>query len=163
MIDPTTSSTSSTTTMVVEGGTAVLFTFLLNSLNAMIPYLIVAFIMIDVDLYFGIEAAKYRKERVRFSSAARRTISKMFEYICWVILSATLSTAFGAVWLQYVVLGIVMGNELSSIVANYFEAHGKHIKGFNIFKIISDKSGVDLSDVKIEDDKSKTEENEKGN
>lgn len=112
--------------------------------------------VIDADLYFGIEAAKYRKEKVKFSSAARRTLSKVFEYLCWVILSATLATAFEATWLQYVVLGVVMGNELSSIVANYFEAHGKHIKGLNIFKIISDKSGVDLQDVTIEDDKSKT-------
>ena len=144
---------SSNTTMVIEGGTAVLFTFVANTINAMIPYLVVAFIIIDVDLYFGIEAAKHRKEKVRFSSAARRTISKMFEYICWVILSATLSTAFEATWLQYVVLGVVMGNELSSIVSNYFEAHGKRIKGFNIFKILSEKSGLDLNNVTIDEDK----------
>ena len=63
-----------------------------------------------------------------------------------------------------VVLGVVMGNELSSIVSNYFEAHGKHINGLNIFKIISDKAGVDLQDVTIENDKdSKTTENEKDN
>lgn len=137
--------------LLLEGGvatTAVIF--LQEAVTNMIPFLIIAVILIFVDLYFGIKAAKKREEQVRPSRALRRTVGKMVEYVCWVILASSLSVAFGTQIIEWAVLGIVMGNELLSILTNYFEIHGYKIKGLNIFKIVGDKTGIDTSDVTIE-------------
>ena len=74
----------------------------------------------------------------------------MVEYVCWVILASSLSVAFGTQVIEWVVLGIVMGNELLSVLTNYFEIHGYKLKGLNIFKIVGDKTGIDTSDVTLE-------------
>ena len=44
-----------------------------------------------------------------------------------------------------------MGNEVISVTSNWFEVHGKTIKGLNIWKIVGDKANIDLSDVTVED------------
>ena len=67
-----------------------------------------------------------------------------------VILASSLSVAFGTVIIEWVVLGVVMGNELLSVLTNFFELHGYKIKGLNIFKIVGEKAGIDTSDVTIE-------------
>lgn len=124
--------------------------FLQKAVLDMIPYLIIAFFLILVDLYFGIKAARKRGELIRASGAFRRTMGKTMEYICWVILASSLSVAFDTRIIEWVVLGIVMGNEVLSILTNYFEVHGYKLKGLNIFKIVSDKTGVDLGDATLE-------------
>lgn len=137
--------------LLLEGGvatTAVIF--LQEAVTNMIPFLIIAVILIFVDLYFGIKAAKKRGETIRPSRALRRTVGKAVEYVCWVILASSLSVAFSTQIIEWAVLGIVMGNELLSILTNYFEIHGYKIKGLNIFKIVGDKTGIDTSDVTIE-------------
>ena len=148
---------TNTASVVVQGGvsTAAIL-FLKTSLMDMIPYLIVAAVLIAVDLYFGIKAAKKRGETIRFSSAIRRTVGKMFEYVCWVMLSASLAIAFDFKAIEWIVLGIVMGNELMSIAGNYFFLHGYRIEGLDFLKIIGKKTGIDTSEisvVKIEDSK----------
>lgn len=145
--------------ILVEGGvatTAVIF--LQQSVLNMIPFLFIAFILIFVDLIFGIKAAKKRKEKIRPSRALRRTVGKTVEYVCWVILSSTLSVAFNTPIIEWVILGIIMGNEVLSIITNYFELHGYKLKGLNIFKIVGEKAGIDTSDVTLE----KIDENEDG-
>ena len=137
--------------VLLEGGiatTAVIF--LQEAILNMIPFLFIAIILIVVDLYFGIKAARKRGESIRPSRALRRTVGKAVEYVCWVILASTLSVAFGTQVIEWAVLGIVMGNELLSIITNYFELHGYKIQGLNIFKIVGDKTGIDTSDVVIE-------------
>ena len=137
--------------VLLEGGlatTAVIF--LQEAILNMIPFLFIAIILIVVDLYFGIKAARKRGESIRPSRALRRTVGKAVEYVCWVILASTLSGAFGTQVIEWAVLGIVMGNELLSIITNYFELHGYKIQGLNIFKIVGDKTGIDTSDVVIE-------------
>lgn len=149
--------------ILLQGGvatTAVIF--LQEAVTNMIPYLIIAVILIIVDLYFGIKAAKKRGESIRPSRALRRTVGKAVEYVCWVILSSTLSIAFGTQLIEWVVLGIVMGNELLSIITNYFEIHGYKIQGLNIFKIVGDKAGIDTSEVTMEKVDEKPPRNEKG-
>ena len=85
----------STESAVLQGGTSVVLTaFLTEILADMLPFLIVAVVVIVVDLVFGIRAARHRDEQVRWSRAFRRTVSKLFEYICWITLSSSLSVAF---------------------------------------------------------------------
>ncbi|MBO4718965.1 MAG: phage holin family protein [Prevotella sp.] len=137
--------------IILEGGvatTAVIF--LQEAILNMIPFLFIAVILIIVDLYFGIKAAKKRGESIRPSRALRRTVGKAVEYVCWVILASTLSVAFNTQLIEWIVLGIVMGNELLSIITNYFEIHGYKIQGLNIFKIVGEKAGIDTSEVTVE-------------
>ena len=152
---------ASANVLLLEGGvatTAVIF--LQEAILNMIPFLFIAIVLIIVDLYFGIKAARKRGESIRPSRALRRTVGKAVEYVCWVILASTLSVAFGTQVIEWVVLGIVMGNELLSIITNYFEVHGYKVKGLNIFKIVGDKTGIDTSEITIE--KVEQPRNEKG-
>lgn len=149
--------TTDTGGVVVTGGvSAAALVFLKTSLENMIPFLIVAAVLIIADLYFGIRAAKKRGDKVRASTAIRKTIGKSFEYICWVTLAASIGVAFELKALEWVVLGLVMGNELVSIAGNYFYIHGYKISGFDFLKLIKSKTGIDTDDIKIE----KIEENE---
>ena len=137
--------------LIVQGSVATTaVVFLQESVLNMIPYLFIALFLIIVDLYFGVKAAKKMGEKVRASRAFRRTMGKTMEYVCWVILSSSLSVAFHTVVIEWVVLGIVMGNELLSVLTNFFELHGYKIKGLNIFKIVGDKAGIDTSEVTVE-------------
>lgn len=140
----------STESALLQGGTSVVMTaFLAEVIADMLPFLIVAVIVILVDLIFGIRAAQHRKEEVRYSRAFRRTVSKMFEYVCWVTLSSSLAVAFKFPALEWIILGAVILNEVVSIASNWCEMHGIRIKGLNIPKLIGEKVGLDLSEVKI--------------
>lgn len=140
----------STESALLQGGTSVVMTaFLAEVIADMLPFLIVAVIVILVDLIFGIRAAQHRKEEVRWSRAFRRTVSKMFEYVCWVTLSSSLAVAFKFPALEWIILGAVILNEVVSIASNWCEMHGIRIKGLNIPKLIGEKVGLDLSEVKI--------------
>lgn len=124
-----------------------------------IVWLVIGLALIVADLYFGIEASHRRKEEVRLSRACRRTINKMCEYLCWVMLATTLSIGFEVDWLKYTIFAVVYGIELSSCFSNYFAAHGKRLK-FDILGFIGKRIGVEeLSDNIVEDDK-KQEKNE---
>ena len=151
----------STESALLQGGTSVVMTaFLAEVIADMLPFLIVAVIVILVDLIFGIRAAQHRKEEVRYSRAFRRTVSKMFEYVCWVTLSSSLAVAFKFPALEWIILGAVILNEVVSIASNWCEVHGIRIKGLNLPKIIGEKVGVDLSDIEISfDDDKENDEN----
>lgn len=143
----------STESALLQGGTSVIMTaFLYEVIADMLPFLIVAVIVILVDLIFGIRAAQHRKEEVRWSRAFRRTVSKMFEYVCWVTLSTSLAVAFNFPTLEWIILGAVILNEVVSIASNWCAIHGIRIKGLNLPKIIGERVGVDLSNVEITKD-----------
>ena len=116
-------------------------------------WLMIAGLMTIADLYFGIRAALYRGETIKASTAIRKTLDKIFAYICWVVLSISLSIGFEMPWIKFVIFAIIYGSELSSCISNYFTSRGKKVN-VNIFSIFSKKLGVEeLADMKIEDDK----------
>lgn len=132
--------------LAVESGiSATVVAFLQTAVLRMIPYSVPAFVIILLDLLYGVKAAKYRGEKVRFSTAVRRTISKIVGYICWLILASTLAIAFQKDWIEWAVLGIVYVNELASIIGNYLETKGIEFSfvGFYrwILKMIAGKAG----------------------
>jgi len=132
--------------LVVQGGVAtVAVAFFQEAVLRMIPYAVPSFIFLLLDLLYGIKAAKQRGEKVRVSTAVRRSVTKMFSYICWLILASTLAISFGKEWLEWTVLGLVYVNEFASIVGNYLETKGI---GFSlvglyrwILKVIAGKAG----------------------
>lgn len=142
----------STSGAIAQGGAASIFVaFFSKAIPIMVPYIIATFIIVLLDCYYGIKAAKKREEEIRPARAIRRTVSKLFEYVCWIIIAASLAVAANWNPLQYIIMGIPVLVEMSSITQNYLFLKGKMIKGLNIIKIIGEKTNTDLSDVEIKD------------
>ena len=136
---------------IVEGSvSSVAIAFLQAAVLRMIPYAIPAVVLIALDLLYGIKAARFRGERARFSTAIRRTLTKSFGYICWIILASTLALAFNQEWLEWFVLGLVYANEFASIIGNYLETKGivfSIVDAYRWFiKWVSGKAGAEMSD-----------------
>ena len=158
----------------MQGGTsAMLITFFNQSLHLLVPFFITTIILVFVDLLFGVEAAKLRyanhekdAERVRASTALRRTINKIVSYSCWVVLGATLSVAFQQDWIHFAMMAIIIVNELISIIDNYFYCHGKKVTGLwkFVLTLVGKKLDIDTSDIQIEDvDKPRADSDNKEN
>jgi len=146
---------NNTATVVVEGGvSATAIAFFSESMKEMIPWLIVAVPLILLDLQWGVKAARARGEAIRFSRAFRKSFGKIAEYICWSVLAATMSLAFGHKWIEWLVLGVVYINELSSILGNYLETRGLHLSMLDLYRLIfrkaGEKVGIDIEKEEME-------------
>lgn len=123
---------------IVNGATAAIVAPLLDFYNRLIPFLLLAIVLIIVDSRFGIAAARKRGEEIRTSRKWRRAINKLVDYICWVTLAGMFgevyATILGIPILAALVLLIVYGIEISSCFNNYFTAKGIK-KKVNIFKL----------------------------
>lgn len=138
-------------TLIMQGSiSATVIVFLQTAVLRMIPYAIPAVFLIALDLVYGCRAARYRGEKVRASTAVRRTVTKAFTYVCWIVLASTLAVSFSHDWIEWVVLGIVYLNEIASIVGNYLETKGIEFSfvGFYrwILKTIAGKAGETMDD-----------------
>lgn len=134
-------------TVAVGGASATALAFFSDSLTHMIPWLIAAVPLIILDLRFGIRAAKHRGEKIRLSTAFRRTFGKAVEYFCWIVLAATLSLAFQKAWIEWAVLAVVIVNEFASIIGNYLETKGLEVNWKTVNKALfhfgAQKAGLD--------------------
>lgn len=114
-------------------------------------FFLLGLILIVVDLRFGILAARARGESVRTSRAVRRTLNKVIDYLCWILVAGAMGKAFGMSFdvpvLPAIVLLVIYGCEVNSCYGNYFEAHGKKVK-INVFKFFAKKADI----IEIEDD-----------
>lgn len=138
--------------IILQGGIAsTAVAFLQQAVLRMIPYSIAAIPLIILDLYYGIRAAKWRGERIKASTALRRTVTKCFVYVCWLVLASTIALAFEKTWLEWLVLGLVYGNEFLSIVGNYLESKGWQINWKSVsragFRIGGQKAGIDTEGI----------------
>lgn len=124
---------------VLSGTTATFLAPFVDGWQELLIWLLVAVVLIVVDLRFGIEAAKKRGENIRKSRAARRTINKFIDYICWISIAWVLGGSFGRIFNLPLLPGITMIGvcviELSSIVDNYCEIRGikKKFNGWKFF------------------------------
>lgn len=107
-------------------------------------------ILIIADLRFGIMASKKRGEKIRTSRAIRRSVNKLIDYTCWVLLACALEHTFAEPFhiplLPTLVMLIVYGVEIDSIFSNYFEYRDINIK-VSIVELIKKKIG-DLFEIK---------------
>jgi len=147
---------TSAVSSAAQGGVAVTaLAFLHTAFNNMIPYCICALPLIVLDLCFGVRAARVRKEKVTFSRAFRRTMSKTFDYLVWIIIAATIALAFEKHWLEWIILGMVMGNEIISIIGNYLETKGLTFSWLGFYRWIiragSEKAGVAMEKAEAEE------------
>lgn len=143
---------SEESSLVLEGGiSATMVAFLQTAVLRMIPYALPSVFLICLDLVYGIKAAKHRGEKVRFSTAIRRTVTKCFGYVCWLILATTISLAFEHQWLEWVILGLVYVNEFASIISNHLETKGLEVNWKSVNRLLfrwgGQKVGVDTDDI----------------
>lgn len=149
----------------IIGGTATLaFATVVEFYKDLMPYLILAVVLVLVDLRFGTKAAISRGETVRTSRKWRRTFNKLIDYLCY----DTWAGLFGSVFtpdllgsaditshrVASMFMLVIYVIELSSIINNYFEYKGIN-KKFNIAGFISDLFKVPDIKKYIEDKKNK--------
>ena len=137
--------------MIVQGGVSTtLVAILQTAVLRMIPYAVPGLFLVILDLAYGVKAAKMRGEQVRASTAIRRSLTKVFLYICWLILATTIAIAFDKTWLEWGTLALVYGNEGLSIIGNYLETKGLTFSIAAVYrwfiKWIAGKAGADMSD-----------------
>lgn len=129
----------------ISAMTATLMSEFMDFIEPLKWFMLLALILIIADLRFGISASKYRGEKIRFSRAGRRTINKIVDYLCWILLAGAIGKAFGVPFdipvLPAIVLLVIYGFEINSCYGNYFEAHGKHVK-VDIFKFFRKKADI---------------------
>lgn len=122
--------------------------FLQESIGHIIPWLIVAFAVILCDLVVGIRKCLLMGEKVRFSSACRRTLGKCVSYFMFVIMVAVVDVAaHGGGEIDKWACLIVCLIEFSSIMSNILKPKGYD---FNLGKLVAVVFGKKF-DVKKED------------
>ena len=108
----------------------------------LLPFLLLAIVLIGADTRFGVEASLKRGETFRPSRMMRRAINKLVDYICWITLAGVVGNAFGSVLgipiLSALILLVIYGIELTSCFNNYFEFKGIN-KQINIWKLFGKK------------------------
>ena len=132
---------------IISGAMATVISPLVDFYQALLPYLILAVVLIIADTRFGVEASIKRGEQFRPSRMIRRAINKLVDYICWITLAGVVGNAFGTVFgipiLSAIILFVIYGIELTSCFNNYFEFKGIN-KKINIWKLFGKK---ELSEV----------------
>lgn len=121
-------------------GSTALFYLQEASLEA-VKWTIPSIAVILADLKFGTDAARFRGEKVRFSSARRRTGNKILAYGCWIFVAVSLKQSFDMDWIAWVVMAVVMINELISCFNNYLEPRGKRLSEKGFWRFIGKKTG----------------------
>lgn len=115
--------------VVGTGLSATLLLFFQQSFVRMLPYLVIAAVVILIDLVFGIRAARRKGDPIRISRAIRRTVGKAVEYFCWSVLASSLAVATGYTVIETGLMLVVIGVELISIAQNwYFCRSGRQAK-----------------------------------
>lgn len=140
---------------VLAGATATVISPLVDFYGKLLPFLILAVILIAIDSRFGIQASRKRGETIRTSRAVRRAINKLVDYICWITLAGMLGQTFGVVFhiplLSMIVLLVVYTIELSSIFNNYFFYKGLKFK-FDGLKFISKITKTNVEEIITKED-----------
>ena len=140
---------------VLAGATATVISPLVDFYGKLLPFLLLAMVLIAIDSRFGIIASKKRGETIRTSRAIRRAINKLVDYICWITLAGMLGQTFGVVFhiplLSMIVLLVVYTIELSSIFNNYFYYKGIKLK-FDGLTFIRKITKVNVDDVLTKED-----------
>lgn len=122
-------------TQSIPGGFAVIASsFIMQSLEHMVPWLIVSFSVIICDLAFGVRKSLLMNEEVRFSGAIRRTMGKMVTYFAFVCMVVMINIASGDKWnIDIYSCLFVCFIEFCSIVSNILKPKGYD---FNVLKAL---------------------------
>lgn len=109
------------------------------TLTEALMWIVPVLFVVGADLGAGIRAARYRGERVRFSTASRRTLNKVFCYGCWIFTCVALNERYETEWCAWFGMGIVFLIEGLSFISNILEPHGVKLSPRGIMKYIGSK------------------------
>ena len=127
---------------IISGAMATVISPFVEFYQALMPFLILALVLIVADTRFGVEASMKRGETFRPSRMMRRAINKLVDYICWITLAGVVGNAFGTILgipvLSALILLVIYGIELTSCFNNYFEFKGIN-KRINLWKLLGRK------------------------
>lgn len=152
----------------IQGGFAsVAAGFISESLNHMIPWLIVTFVVIITDLAFGVRKSLLMKEEVRVSRAVRATMGKMVTYFAFVCMVCMVNVATGKDWqIDVYSCLLVCFIEGCSIIGNILKPKGIKIDMLGAARVFVKKAAdVNDEDVKciLKEDKSDNKEGKNEN
>nr|DAO34109.1 MAG TPA: holin [Caudoviricetes sp.] len=134
--------------------------------------ILLAIILILSDLWFGISVSRVHSIEIRKSRAGRRTLNKLVDYICYILLGAVLGKALGEPYgidpivVSITVMVLCYCFEIDSIYGHICEIHGikKRYSVWKIlFKLITFKFkdlGEAFKDMVEQKNNSKTKDNE---
>lgn len=103
--------------------------------------ILLAIILILSDLWFGISASKVQGIAIRKSRAGRRTLNKLVDYICYILLGAVIGKAIGEPYgvdpivVSITVMILCYCFEIDSIYGHICEIHGIK-KRYSIWRIL---------------------------
>lgn len=103
--------------------------------------IVLAIILILSDLWFGVSASRIQGIEIRKSRAGRRTLNKIVDYICYVLLGAVLGKAIGEPYgmdpivVSITIMVLCYCFEVDSIYGHICEIHGIK-KKYSIWKIL---------------------------
>lgn len=139
---------------------AVAGNFVLESINQMIPWLIVMFAVILCDLATGWRRCLLMNEEVRFSRAWRATFGKMVTYFSFVVMVVFINVASGGGYAidKWMILFICF-IEVCSIISNLLKPKGYNINLASAISLFLKKVfSIDREDTKDLIQKNKEEE-----
>lgn len=133
--------------------------WLLEFFRVMGAWILLAAVLILTDLRFGIMAARKRGEQIRGSRMRRRSMNKLLDYGCWILVAFACRRSIGVVLgVPVVSIGIILYvnlNEIASALNNYCEYKGLK-KRINIWKLLRGRHDIEraLEDVPEDEDQS---------
>lgn len=112
-----------TTVLSAVFGSAMML-YLREAATQSIMWFLPCMCIIIADLFAGIQAARFRRERVTFSTACRRTINKIICYVAWILFCVFLNQMYMATWPTWSGIGIIFFIEGCSFIGNILEPKG---------------------------------------
>lgn len=103
--------------------------------------ILLAFVLIISDFWFGISVSRMQGIEVRKSRAGRRTLNKVIDYLCYVLLGAVIGKAIGdpyglnPITVSITIMILCYCFEIDSIYNHICELHGVK-KRYSIWAIL---------------------------
>lgn len=103
--------------------------------------ILLAFVLIISDFWFGISVSRMQGIEVRKSKAGRRTLNKVIDYLCYVLLGAVIGKAIGdpyglnPITVSITIMILCYCFEIDSIYNHICELHGVK-KRYSIWTIL---------------------------
>lgn len=103
--------------------------------------ILLAFVLILSDFWFGISVSRMKGIEVRKSIAGRRTLNKVIDYLCYVLLGAVIGKAIGdpyglnPITVSITIMILCYCFEIDSIYNHICELHGVK-KRYSIWDIL---------------------------
>lgn len=103
--------------------------------------ILLALVLIIADFWFGISASKLQGIEIRKSKAGRRTLNKVIDYLCYILLGAVIGKAIGEpyglnpITVSITIMILCYCFEIDSIYNHICVLHGVQ-KRYSIWSII---------------------------